>query len=152
MKPLLELDLVLLARIGDTPIRYGWFEIALPMQYRMKNDFNVLVGPADETGAYRLVGATLQTRIDEDIALFPMDYVALERGWTRETTIRAVDLEAIGRLRRAHSIWGSSGSYPSDFLDRMKELEAFLSDRPHSDQTVVTFEGHVPAGITVSTR
>lgn len=117
--------LVLRAAIAGEPLRGAFFDVELSMA--RKNSFRLLIGPADARGEASISHEGIDVKVRSELDLFPMDYLGLDAAWTGVVVVRAVDRDALRRLRSAHETWGSTGGYPTGFPDLVEALEAGLA-------------------------
>ena len=140
-----SLDVVVV--VGAHPVPGALIEVELPM--RRKNTYRFPMGPADSSGRLHVTGDQLERWTLQINALFLMDYVGLDAGWTGEVILRPVGRGGIERLRQAHSTWGHTGLYPPDFLADLARLEHALAATDDALPIEVTVE---PGHDGVSTR
>jgi hypothetical protein len=111
------------------PLSGAWVELVLPME--RKQDYRLMLGPADGAGVLTVSRAELENQISVIQLSAFMDYSSLGV-WRGELVIAPFAAAAIARARARQASWdgGLFAAYPADFTDQMTALARRLAEQP----------------------
>jgi hypothetical protein len=97
-------DGVVIRVIHDkTPVPGAWVSLKLPT--RRKNDFSLLIGPADDDGLLTVSARRIEDLVQETRDMFPMDYPGLP-DWTGVVRVSPLGREGVRRGLAVREVWG----------------------------------------------
>jgi hypothetical protein len=114
-------------RADGLPWPGGWALLRVPMS--AKNDFNLVVGPADDAGVITRSWADVVADCDRQRDLFLMDYGDPRILWSGSVAVEPMDSEAVYRVLDAYRVFGPA-FYPPGFESAMRSLRARLMAEP----------------------
>lgn len=108
-----------------------------------KNDFNLLLGPADAQGRLVVTRQEILNQIQEIRDLFIMDYGGPE-AWNGRVNVAVLNRDDVSRALSAFDVWGKAvGIRSQRDLGRLKEFGALL-ETLEGEELFVTVEARPP--------
>jgi hypothetical protein len=115
---------------------------------RHKNDFGVIAGPTDASGAVLVTRTEIERWADLDRNAFPMDYTGLG-DFTGEVLVRPLNRQAIEAALHAHELFHAGVSYPAEHELRLKRARERLEEA--GSVTISAEVEHDGKGVTTHT-
>jgi hypothetical protein len=124
-------ELIIQARDREGGLAGSW--VRLTLATRRKNDFGVVLGPADREGRLVATRQEVLDQIDETRDFFPMDYTGLA-DWDGTIRVSVMNRDDVSRTLSAFEMWGKAlGVRSPQHLDQLKAFGRLLQSREREE-------------------